>query len=205
MKWVREHTVEMRPRFCPVWVGSRHFCFCSSRGRSVLFGGHSGRAVSGSCLSDVVRSERIRIWRVWQCCKSSPSLKEFNQSWAFAGLLWFCGLSVRGVFSLGWFWRYLVLATTPLVACIAAWHECLHLAGYNSKANPLSSTVLSGIPSLASLPPEGFTDSSHLLPGFSPSCWLPIFLLHSDLIPPRGEKTRNLSLRPMQSSFPILT
>ena len=50
---------------------------------------------------------------------SLKKLKEFNQSWPFVGL-WFCWLSVLSVFSLGWFWAYLVLAAMSLAICIAA-------------------------------------------------------------------------------------
>ena len=105
-------------RLCPVWVNSQHLLLLMFKQWRICY---------------VQRSVRQSLWQqlpfwcgqMWKgqhlesltvCCKSLSFLKVLNQSWAFAGLLWFCWLSVLGVVSLWWFWQYLVLATMPLAA-----------------------------------------------------------------------------------------
>lgn len=58
-------------------------------GGSALFREQLDRDWGGSRLSDTVRHERVILWRVDTRCKTPPFLKEFNRSWAFAGLFWF--------------------------------------------------------------------------------------------------------------------
>lgn len=79
-------------------------------------------------------------------CRGPPLLKEFNQSWAFAGLFRFKWLlapgssrltwpywwSVLSTTTLCWFWWYLVLAAMTLAAFLIMALQWLHLA-FSSK------------------------------------------------------------------------
>lgn len=183
-------------------------------GRLLPLTAASVQAVEGLFCSEITWAEPpvAVAFLMWSEVKGSASgesdsvLQKFS---LFEGVLSVWGLCrplvvlcvVLGIFSLGWFWRYLVLAAVPLAACTDAWHEWHHLAVYSSKANPLKlHSPYQAFPLWSRHHP--FADSSHLLPGFSHLADFP-FLLHSDLSSVHREGKKNKKSLPL--NFPVLT